>query len=107
MSKKIFYDIVLKRNQSLSICVESAQRMKCGPLEGWTFGVVLQKLQKICEKVSRNTAFVEARSLPPTSAASKYHSLLVFCQVQLWKEEDEGLDKKNWVGNKLGVNYCQ
>ena len=104
----IFYDIVLKRNQSLSIlqvCIESAHRIKCGPLESRTYGLVLQKPQKICEKVSRKTAFVEAHSQPPTSAASKYHSRRVFYQVQLWREEDEGLDPKKlgWkqIGGKL------
>ena len=42
--RSIFYDIVQKWNQSLSIskiCIESALHIKCGPLESWTFGGVL------------------------------------------------------------------
>ncbi|KAK2711277.1 hypothetical protein QYM36_012458 [Artemia franciscana] len=35
-------------------------------------------------KVSTATTFVHPQELPPTQAAAKYHSLRVYCQVQIW-----------------------
>lgn len=36
------------------------------------------------EKIARSAVYVEPQTLPPTSAAAKYHSLRVFLQVQDW-----------------------
>ena len=41
--------------------------------------------QHFCQKVATNTSHVQPQSLPPTSAAAKYHSLRVFFQIQKWK----------------------
>ncbi|KAL7395312.1 hypothetical protein ABVT39_014279 [Epinephelus coioides] len=40
--------------------------------------------KRFCEKVATSTSHVQPQSLP-TSAAAKYHSLRVYCQVQQWK----------------------
>lgn len=40
---------------------------------------------RFCQKVASRTAFVPPESLPPTSAAAKFHSLRVYHQVQQWK----------------------
>ena len=41
--------------------------------------------KRFCEKVASKTSHVKPQSLPPTSAAAKYHSLRVYLQVQEWK----------------------
>jgi len=50
---------------------------------------------KFCENVATGTTLVQAESLPPTSAATEYHSLRVYLQIQQWKgvplEPDWGL----------------
>ena len=38
------------------------------------------------EKVTRSHKYFEANSLPPTSAAARYHSLRVYYQIQIMKE---------------------
>ena len=45
------------------------------------------RLHKSCEKTPSSTAAVEPRTLPPTSAAAKYHSLRVYHQIQFWMGE--------------------
>lgn len=37
-----------------------------------------------CEKVAKSTSFVQPHTLPPTSAAAKYHSFRVYLQCQEW-----------------------
>ena len=38
-----------------------------------------------CQKVATGTTLVQPESLPPTSAATGYHSLRVYFQIQQWK----------------------
>ena len=33
------------------------------------------RYKRFCEKVATNTSYVKPQTLPPTSAAAKYHSL--------------------------------
>ncbi|GFN73858.1 hypothetical protein PoB_000036400 [Plakobranchus ocellatus] len=40
------------------------------------------RYKRFWEKVTSNITTVEVRSLPPTSAAAKYHSLRVYLEVQ-------------------------
>ncbi len=49
-----------------------------------------------CEKVISSTTCVSASTLPPTSAASKYHSFHVYHQVQQWQNTADQLDPKAW-----------
>ena len=42
------------------------------------------KVQHFHRKVSSSTSCVQPRTLPPTAAAAKYHSLRVYYQVQQW-----------------------
>jgi hypothetical protein len=46
------------------------------------------RLRRFYEKTACSTAAVEPRTLPPTSAAAKYHSLRVYQQVQVWLGND-------------------
>ena len=45
------------------------------------------RFSKYCEKVAKNLNKVEPRSLPPTSAAAKFHSYRVFLQICQWKNQ--------------------
>ena len=40
---------------------------------------------RFCEKVVTKTSHIQPQTLPPTSAAAKYHSLRVYFQIQQWK----------------------
>lgn len=42
------------------------------------------RYEKFCKKSATNTIVVQPKSIPPTSAAAKYHSLRVYHQVQEW-----------------------
>ncbi|KAJ8391936.1 hypothetical protein AAFF_G00084070 [Aldrovandia affinis] len=48
------------------------------------------------EKVATSTSHVQPQSLPPTSAAAKYHSLRVHYQVQQWKGTVDELLPQEW-----------
>ena len=62
------------------------------------------RLDIFYEKVLSSVTFVKPENLPPTSAATKYHSLRTYHQVQVWKGRDD-LDAQNWgwavKGNRL------
>ena len=53
------------------------------------------RFRRFCEKTTTSTSSVQPRSIPPTSAALKYHSLRVYYQVQEWIGVDT-LDPKEW-----------
>jgi hypothetical protein len=50
-------------------------------------GIDNMRHNKFCEKVAKTTSFVQPCNLPPTAAATNYHSLRVYYQVQIWKGE--------------------
>ena len=52
--------------------------------------------KRFCEKVASKTSHVKPQSLPPTSAAAKYHSLRVYLQVKEWKGSADGLHPADW-----------
>ncbi|KAJ8398943.1 hypothetical protein AAFF_G00416100 [Aldrovandia affinis] len=52
--------------------------------------------KRFCEKVATSTSHVQPQSLPPTSAAAKYHSLRVYYQVQQWKGTVDELLPQEW-----------
>ena len=54
------------------------------------------RYKRFCEKVATNTSHVKPQTLPPTSAAAKYHSLRVFFQVQQWKGFGDELLPEEW-----------
>ncbi len=43
------------------------------------------RYRKFCDKVVTKKSHITSQTLPPTSAAYKYHSLRVYYQVQTWK----------------------
>jgi len=48
------------------------------------------------KKVATNTTFVLPQTLPPTSAAAKYHSFRVYFQIQEWKGNGSGMQPTAW-----------
>lgn len=53
------------------------------------------RFKKFSSKVMTNTSFVQVHTLPPTSAALRFHSLRVFYQIQVWKGSEE-LRPEDW-----------
>ena len=51
---------------------------------------------QFCEKVATNNTTVQVQSLPPTSAAVRYHSARVYLQVQQWMERGKILNPEDW-----------
>ena len=54
------------------------------------------RYQRYQEKLTRNTAKIDAKSLPPTFAAAKFHSLRVRAQVLHWRGEDVNVEERGW-----------
>lgn len=54
------------------------------------------RYQRYCEKLATNSSQIQPQSLPPTSAAARYHSQRVYLQVQQWEGEDEGISLEDW-----------
>ena len=54
------------------------------------------RYKRFCEKVATNTSHVQPQSLPPTSAAAKYHSLRVYLQIKQWKDSENDLLPIEW-----------
>ena len=49
-----------------------------------------------CAKVTRNTSHIQPKTLPPTSAAAKFHSLCVYHQVKQWNGAGDGPLPEEW-----------
>ena len=45
------------------------------------------RYRKYCEKLASKKAQVQPQSLPPTSAALRYHSMRVYLQIRQWKDD--------------------
>ena len=54
------------------------------------------RLQRFAAKTSSSMVPVQSSSLPPTSAANKFHSLHVFQQIQEWKGGDHHVNPQEW-----------
>ena len=54
--------------------------------------------KKFCEKMTTSLTRVEPQSLPPTSAAAKYHSFRVYHQICVWKgrASDDTMQPESW-----------
>ena len=62
-----------------------------------TEGLDSLRYKRFCDKVPKSTSPVDPQSLPLTSAAAKYHSLLVhYKKVMVWKEFNHDLKPKDW-----------
>ena len=59
-------------------------------------GIDVLRYKRFCEKVAKSSSFVEPQTLPPTSAATGYHSLRVYFQIQTWKETVGQMKPEEW-----------
>ena len=66
----------------------------------WTLNSLRYK--RYCDKVKKGSKAVEAKNLPPSSAAARYHSLRVFFQIQEWKGDVSGLEPSEWGWEEVG-----
>ena len=56
----------------------------------------LLRYKRYCDKVASSTSHVQPQTLPPTSAAAKYHSFRVYYQIQEWKGTEARLLPQDW-----------
>ena len=59
-------------------------------------GLDLLRFRKFARKVTIGVTCVQVHSIPPTSAAAKYHSMRVYYQVQCWTNADTDLLPTEW-----------
>lgn len=52
--------------------------------------------KQLVKKVTTASSFVKPEKLPPTSSATKYHSLRVYFQIMLWKKENAKMKPDEW-----------
>ena len=52
--------------------------------------------RKYCEKLATSLAHIDPKGLPPTSAASKYHSYRVYYQICQWKSSECDMLPESW-----------
>ena len=52
--------------------------------------------KRYCDKVATSLALVDPKTLPPTSAAAKYHSKRVFLQINQWKDSECDMIPDEW-----------
>ena len=58
------------------------------------------RYKRFCEKAATNTMCIQPQTLPPTSAAAKYHNLCVYFQIQEWKSCGGELQPLEWGWKK-------
>ena len=58
------------------------------------------RYKRFYEKVSTNTSCIHPQTLPPTSAAAKYHSLRVYFQILEWKGSGDKISPLEWRWKK-------
>lgn len=54
------------------------------------------RYKRFCDKISKSTSSVEPQTLPPTSAAARFHSLRVYYQVMEWKGTCVNMKPQDW-----------
>ena len=54
------------------------------------------RYRRFCEKVATSTTTVLPQTLPPSSAAAKYHSFHVYLQIQEWKGNGSEMQPTEW-----------
>ena len=65
----------------------------------------LLRHRNFCTKVASSLVKVEPKSLPPTSASAKYHSLRVYYQVQEWRGQAMHMSPEDWGWQLLDGKY--
>ena len=63
------------------------------------------RYRRFCEKVSTNTSSLHPQVLPPTSAATKYHSFRVYFQILEWKGIGDIFSLLDWEWKKIDGKF--
>ena len=92
-SAKVFDD-ELAAPEEFAVAGEKALVQICNGKKNESLNA-LQK-RKYCEKVAKSLHRVEGESLPPTTAASKFHSYRVYLQICQWKNPHCNLQEESW-----------
>ena len=82
---------------------EKALVLLCNGKLGQSLDVL--RYQRYKEKMVTNTAKVDPNSLPPTSAAAKFHSLRVYAQVVQWRGQDINIEEWGWTRADGSVDW--
>lgn len=62
------------------------------------------RYRKFCEKL-KGTSHIQPQTLPPTFAASVYHSLRVYFQVMQWKGKQQNMNPEDWGWQLVDNQY--
>ena len=94
--------------RSTKIDIEKAGEIAIVELYGGKRTDTLNHLRhkKFCEKAATNITRIEPQTLPPTSAAAKYHSFRVFYQIVQWKGSPVELlpEEWGWIVTENGIH---
>lgn len=63
------------------------------------------RFQKYNEKIATETSVVLSKRLPPTHAATGYHSLRTFYQIQSWMKQSKGLNPLHYGWNESNNRF--
>ena len=88
---------VFSRQSSLEEIVAAGEKALCCLYGGRSNeGLDVLRYRRFCEKVATSNTTVQVQSLPPASAAVRYHSARVYLQVQQWMEREKNLNPEDW-----------
>ncbi|CAH3187344.1 unnamed protein product [Porites lobata] len=88
---------VFTRQSSLEEIVAAGEKALCCLYGGRpNEGLDVLRYRRFCEKVATSNTTVQVQSLPPTSAAARYHSARVYLQVQQWMGRGKNLNPEDW-----------
>lgn len=120
VGKKSVFQKVIKgdsvlRNCSRVFCAPNAEQVDienagCKAMVSLFNGTISDSLASLrysylCKKVATSKTFVTPERLPPTSSATKYHSLRSYLQIMEWMGRSVNMDPEKWgwdiQGDKL------
>ncbi|CAH3022720.1 unnamed protein product, partial [Porites evermanni] len=88
---------VFTRQSSLEEIVAAGEKALCCLYGGRpNEGLDVLRYRRFCQKVATSNTTVQVQSLPPTSAAARYHSARVYLQVQQWMGRGKNLNPEDW-----------
>ncbi|XP_076040893.1 uncharacterized protein LOC143025304 [Oratosquilla oratoria] len=63
------------------------------------------RYKRFCDEISKSTSSVEPQTVPPTSAAARFHSLRVYYQVMEWKGTCVNMKPQDWGWHIVDRRY--
>ena len=88
---------VFSRQSSLEEIVAAGEKALCSLYGGRpNEGLDVLRYRRFCENVATSNTTVQVQSLPPASAAARYHSARVYLQMQQWMGRGKNLNPEGW-----------